>query len=64
MRLYNYGDILQAEVYEILDNIEGVKIYIDGILILGRGNLSQHIDQLRVIFYSLCAAVIRANDYK
>ena len=49
MELCASGGIFQTNVDEILSDIEGVKTYIDDILVLGKGSFSQHIYQLRVI---------------
>ena len=44
------GDIFQAKVNELLGDIDGVKAYIDDILVLNKGTFSDHIEQLRVCF--------------
>ena len=44
------GDIFQAKLEKILGDIEGVKIYIDAILVLIKDYFKNHIDQLRTIF--------------
>ena len=56
------GDIFQTKVDEILGDIEGVKTYIDDILVIGKGILYQHIDQTKVIFGRLRSAGIKYND--
>ena len=58
------GDIFQAKVDEILGDIEGVKNYIDDILVLGRDSFENHIEQLIIIFGRLCAAGLKVNSSK
>ena len=53
MELCASGDILQAKVDDISSDIKGVKVYINNILVLGKGGFSQRIEHLRVIFASL-----------
>ena len=43
MGMCTSGDILQAKVYELLGDIEGVKTYIDDILVLGKDNFKKNI---------------------
>ena len=58
------GDIFQAKVYEIIGDIEGVKTYIDDILILRKDCFKKHIEQLRIIFGRLCASGFKVNTRK
>ena len=58
------GDIFQGKVEELLSNIEGVKTYIDDILVLGTGGFEKHMEQLRIIFGELCAAGLKVNAHK
>ena len=58
------GDIFQAKVDEILGDIEGFKMYIDDILVLGKNSFENHIDQLRIIFGRLRAAGLQVNAPK
>ena len=44
------GDIFQAKVNELLGDIDGVKAYIDDILVLNKGTFTDHIEQLRICF--------------
>ena len=37
------GDIFQSEVDKLLGDIEGVKTYIDDILVLGKDRFEKHI---------------------
>ncbi len=52
MGLVSSGNIFQqAKVNEILGDIEGVKAYIDDILVvLNKGTFKDHVDQLRTCF--------------
>ena len=61
MGMCAYGDIFQANVDELLGDIEGVKTYIDDILILGKDNSKDHIEHLRIIFSRLCASGLKVN---
>ena len=38
------GDIFQAKLNKILDNIEGIKTYLDSILFLIKESFFEHID--------------------
>ena len=58
------GDIFQAKADDLLDDIEGVKTYIDDILFLRKDILFKHIEQLRIIFGILRASGLTANDTK
>ena len=43
-------DIFQAKIYELLGDIEGVKAYIDDILVIKKGSFKEHLEQLEEIF--------------
>ena len=55
------GDIFQAKVYKLLGDIEGVKTYIDDIVVLGKDSFENHIEQLRMMFGRLRAAGLKGN---
>ena len=57
-------DIFQARADEILSDIEGVKTYIDDILILGKDWFRNHIEQLRMIYGRLRSAGLKFNSPK
>ena len=57
-------DIFKAEVDELISDIEGVKTYIDDILVLVKGIFYQHIYQIRVIFARMSVAGLKFNDPK
>ena len=50
------GDILQANVDELLGDSKGVKTYIDDIIVLGKDSFEKHIEQPRIILVRLRAA--------
>ena len=50
MGLVVSADIFQAKVNELLGDIEGVKAYIDDILVLNKGTFAEHVEQLRLCF--------------
>ena len=58
------GDIFQDKVDKLLGYIEGVKTYIDGILVLIKYWFTKHIEQLRKIFGRFRAAVLKLNAPK
>ena len=47
MGMCTSGDIFQAKVYKLLGDIEGVKTYIDDIIVLGKYSFENQIEQLR-----------------
>ena len=58
------GDIFKAKVDKLLSDIEGIKKYINNIIVLGKGGLSQHIDQLRAILARLRDPGLKCNAPK
>ena len=58
------GDIFQAKLDKLIGDIEGVKTYIDGILVLRKDRFENHIGQLRIIFARLRAAGLKVNAPK
>ena len=58
------GDILQAKVDKLLGDIEGVKTYIDDILVLGKDGFENHIEKLIIIFGRMRAAGLKVNAPK
>ena len=64
MGMYAYRDIFQDKVDDLLGDIEGVKIYINGILVLIKNIFEKHIDQLKIIFGRLRAAGLKVNAPK
>ena len=62
MGLCDSGDTFRAKVDKIIGDIEGVKAYINDILVLGKVIFSQRIYQLRDIFYILHSSVLKLNN--
>ena len=58
------GDILQAKLDELIGDTKGVKSYIDDILVLCKESLSNHIEQLKIIFGRFHAAGLKFNAPK
>ena len=58
------GDIVQAKVEKLRGDIEGVKRYIDDILVLSKDIFDNHINQLIIIFGRLRAAGLKGNAPK
>ena len=58
------GDIFRAKVDKLLDDIEGFKMYIGYILVLSKDLYINHIDQLKIIFSRLSAAVLKVSTPK
>ena len=54
-------DIFQAKVEEMIGDIEGVKTYIDDILVLSQYILSNHIEKLSIIFDRLRTEGLKSN---
>ena len=58
------GEIFQAKVDKLLGDIEGVKTYINDILVLSKDFFRNHIERLRIIFGRLCTAGVKFNASK
>ena len=54
-------DTFQAKVDKLIIDIEGVKTYIDDILVLIKEIFSNHKEQLKIIFSRLCATDLKVN---
>ena len=57
-------EIFQDKVDKILIDIEGVKTYIDDLLVLSKDSFEKHIYQLRKIFGRLRATGLKVNEPK
>ena len=64
MGMCTSGDIFQAKVDELIGDIEGVKMYINDILILIEDWFKKDIEQLRIIFSILRVSVLKVNAPK
>ena len=60
--MWDLGDIFQAKVDIMIDVIKGVKAYINDISVLRKDILSNHIEQLRIIFGRLRASGLKLNN--
>ena len=58
------GDILQDKFNNILGDIEGVKAYIDNILVLNKGTFSDHVEQLIIFSPLIRKAGLKINAKK
>ena len=58
------GDIFQSKADKLLGDIEGVKTYIDDILVLSKDRFEKHIYQLKTIFGRLRTAGLKVNAHK
>ena len=64
MEMVSSGDIFQAKVNELLGNIEGLKAYIDYILVLYKCNFVDNVEQLRICFSRICKSGLNNNANK
>ena len=55
------GDMFQSKVYDLIRDIDGVRTYIDDILCIGKGNFSEHINQLEEIFRRFKRSGLKIN---
>ena len=59
MRMCASGDIFQAKLNELLSDINGIKTYIDDIIVLSKYIFENHIDQLILLFGRLSVADLK-----
>ena len=64
MVMCDSGDILHTQVYKIFGDIEGVKTYMDKILVLSNERFDNNIEKPRTIFGGLRASGLKFNDPK
>ena len=64
MGMCDLGEIFQSKVDELLSDIEGVKNYIDDIIVLSKDRFEKHTEQLIIIFGRLRAAALKVNAPK
>ena len=64
MGLCIWGDIFQANVNELLGDIEGLYTYIDDILLTTKGSFEEHLKQLRTCFQRFRNAGLKVNAGK
>ena len=58
------GDIFQEKLDKLIGYIEGVKTYIDDVLVLSKESLLKNMDQPRVIFDKMRATGLKVNAPK
>ena len=61
MEMYDFADIFQAKVDELLSAIKVIKTYIHDILFLIQERFYNNTDKLRVIFHRLYDAGLKVN---
>ena len=54
-------EIFQTKLDKLLGGIEGIKMYIDDILVLRKDSSEIHIDELIIIFSRIRVAVLQLN---
>ena len=64
MGMCTSGDIFQSKLEKLLGDIEGVKTYIDDIIVSSKDIFENHTEQLRIIFGRLRAAGLEVNAPK
>ena len=64
MGLYVSGNIFQKKVNELLGDIQGVKEYINNILVLNNGPFEDHVQKLPEIFKRFQKAGLKVNANK
>ena len=64
MVIYTAGDIFKAKVDYLLGEIEWFKVYSGDTLVIDKGGFYHNIENIRVIFYKLCATGLKVNATK
>ena len=59
-----YGDIFQAKVDKLVGDIEGIKIYINDILVLSKYYFKNHLYRPSIVFGKVRAAGLIVNAPK
>ena len=59
-----FGDIFQTKLDKLLGDIEGIKKYIENVLVLSKDWFRKHIEQLRIIFGGLHTSGLKFNAPK
>jgi hypothetical protein len=57
-------DIFQDHIYNLMDDIECARTYLDNLLVLSRGSFSEHLDDLEKFLKRLSGANLRVNIRK
>ena len=64
MGMWDLVDTFRAKWENLISDIEGLKTYIDNILVLSKDILSKHTEQQRIILGILWSAGLKANANK
>ena len=64
MGLFNIPDIFQVKMNEIFIDLEYVKEYLDGLLVLIFGELDYHLDKLETLLKKLLKSGFIINVYR
>ena len=62
MGMYASGDVFKSKLDELLGDIEGVKTYINDIIVLSKDCFKNHIEKLRIIFGILHTSGLKVNS--
>jgi hypothetical protein len=58
------ADIFQAEMGNLMATLEYVRAYIDGLLVITKGSLDDHLDKLKQVFIQMGNAGLKINATK
>jgi hypothetical protein len=61
MGLCNSPDIFQEKMNELFADLEGVKAYIDDLLVITKGSWQHHLDKLEIALSRLQEAGLKVN---
>ena len=64
MGLCNSPDIFQEKMSELMQGLEFCRAYLDDLLIISKGNLEEHLEQLEKAFTRLSEAGLKVNALK
>jgi hypothetical protein len=64
MGLCNSPDIFQEKMSELMEGLEFAIAYIDDLLVVTKGDFTQHLDQLEQVLTRLAAAGLKINATK
>jgi Reverse transcriptase (RNA-dependent DNA polymerase) len=64
MGICNSPDIFQEKMSSLFDDLEYVKTYIDNLLVISKGNWSDHLQHLDVVLQRLQEAGLEFNANK
>ncbi len=58
------ADIFQAKMGNLMATLEYIRVYIDNLLVVTKGNLNDHLDKLKQVFIQLRDAGLKINATK